>query len=232
MSLVSRLRSSFLFLSSPLLPSQTILHPPPTLRTGIRVESSFPSLHDTKDQQAGDSLHAEVSLFGWLKGNTANVRARAPRSCTACADRKVKCSKTIPCTRCVYKGTAEECRREIVVVSDRLMNEQVTRFLHLQNRYSDQRGSDLSSQSGGGVSTEIKRATHDFFFPTRLINEHFIDLKLLQHEGGGNERSVTSSSATPRRNLIRQSAGYIYVPFPLPLKLSCLSDALWKLNTL
>ncbi|KAK7427779.1 hypothetical protein QQZ08_005717 [Neonectria magnoliae] len=41
---------------------------------------------------------------------------RAPRACTACYKAKVKCDKTIPCGRCVARGIAQDCRREVVRV--------------------------------------------------------------------------------------------------------------------
>ncbi|CAI6338070.1 unnamed protein product [Periconia digitata] len=45
---------------------------------------------------------------------------RAPLSCTSCASRKVKCSKTIPCRACISRGTAATCKREVVVVRGRV----------------------------------------------------------------------------------------------------------------
>ncbi|KAF1923823.1 uncharacterized protein M421DRAFT_74518, partial [Didymella exigua CBS 183.55] len=45
---------------------------------------------------------------------------RAPMSCTLCASRKVKCSKTIPCQACLSRGTAADCKREVVMVRGRV----------------------------------------------------------------------------------------------------------------
>lgn len=45
---------------------------------------------------------------------------RAPLSCTSCASRKVKCSRSIPCQACLNRGTAADCRRETVIVRGRL----------------------------------------------------------------------------------------------------------------
>jgi hypothetical protein len=45
---------------------------------------------------------------------------RAPLSCTACASRKVKCNRTIPCQPCVRRGVAADCKREVVVVRGRV----------------------------------------------------------------------------------------------------------------
>ncbi|KAL2065316.1 hypothetical protein VTL71DRAFT_2985 [Oculimacula yallundae] len=41
---------------------------------------------------------------------------RAPRSCSSCASRKVKCDKAIPCASCIRRGEAEACARETVIV--------------------------------------------------------------------------------------------------------------------
>ncbi|KAF4462776.1 hypothetical protein FALBO_10426 [Fusarium albosuccineum] len=41
---------------------------------------------------------------------------RAPRSCLSCSSRKVKCDKSVPCSRCIKRGQAEACMREMVIV--------------------------------------------------------------------------------------------------------------------
>ncbi|ETS82428.1 hypothetical protein PFICI_04304 [Pestalotiopsis fici W106-1] len=45
---------------------------------------------------------------------------RAPKSCTACYARKIKCSKELPCRQCVRRGVPTECRREVVRVKGRI----------------------------------------------------------------------------------------------------------------
>lgn len=45
---------------------------------------------------------------------------RAPLSCASCAERKIKCSKDIPCRPCIARGVATECRREVVRVRGKL----------------------------------------------------------------------------------------------------------------
>ncbi|KAF3005417.1 hypothetical protein E8E14_000612 [Neopestalotiopsis sp. 37M] len=45
---------------------------------------------------------------------------RAPKSCTACYTRKIKCSKEVPCRQCVRRGFPTECRREVVRVKGRI----------------------------------------------------------------------------------------------------------------
>lgn len=50
---------------------------------------------------------------------TSRISQRAPTSCQQCSRRKVKCSKEIPCSSCVSRGLALECRRESVVLSKR-----------------------------------------------------------------------------------------------------------------
>ncbi|KAI7767342.1 hypothetical protein LZL87_013091 [Fusarium oxysporum] len=41
---------------------------------------------------------------------------RAPRSCLSCSSRKVKCDKSVPCSRCIKRGQAESCVREMVLI--------------------------------------------------------------------------------------------------------------------
>jgi hypothetical protein len=53
---------------------------------------------------------------------------RAPLSCTACASRKVKCSRTIPCRACINRGAAADCKREVVIVRGRVRTADVPGF--------------------------------------------------------------------------------------------------------
>lgn len=53
---------------------------------------------------------------------------RAPRSCLSCSSRKVKCDKSVPCSRCIKRGQAESCVREMVLVRG-----QVTTFVNHAN---------------------------------------------------------------------------------------------------
>lgn len=46
---------------------------------------------------------------------------RAPLSCIECYSRKLKCSKEIPCHRCISRGRAAECRREAVSVRGQIV---------------------------------------------------------------------------------------------------------------
>lgn len=45
---------------------------------------------------------------------------RAPLSCTTCASKKIRCSRTIPCQACISRGAAADCKREVVVVRGRV----------------------------------------------------------------------------------------------------------------
>jgi hypothetical protein len=47
------------------------------------------------------------------------VTQRAPLSCTRCGVKKIRCSKTVPCTTCITLGIADECQRETVTVAKR-----------------------------------------------------------------------------------------------------------------
>lgn len=50
---------------------------------------------------------------------TTRKSQRQPLSCTECARRKLRCSKSIPCSCCIDRGRADSCRREVVQVSSR-----------------------------------------------------------------------------------------------------------------
>lgn len=52
-------------------------------------------------------------------GTPVRSSQRSVRACTACARRKIRCSKTIPCTACIRLDRASSCQREQVVVVTR-----------------------------------------------------------------------------------------------------------------
>lgn len=58
------------------------------------------------------------NLFTMLGGIRSTQRA--PKSCTACYARKIKCSREVPCRACVHRGSPAECKREVVRVKGRL----------------------------------------------------------------------------------------------------------------
>ncbi|KAK6835746.1 hypothetical protein RU639_001786 [Aspergillus parasiticus] len=45
---------------------------------------------------------------------------RVPRSCIQCTRRKVKCSKRIPCDKCIERGESAACMREVVKVAGKV----------------------------------------------------------------------------------------------------------------
>lgn len=47
---------------------------------------------------------------------TPRVSQRKPLSCSECTRRKLRCSKTIPCTSCLDRGIEASCAREKVIV--------------------------------------------------------------------------------------------------------------------
>ncbi|GME61721.1 hypothetical protein P154DRAFT_450946 [Neofusicoccum parvum] len=47
---------------------------------------------------------------------------RAPRSCTYCSRRKIKCDKQLPCATCRARGMAETCRSESVWVKGQFVS--------------------------------------------------------------------------------------------------------------
>ncbi|KAH6664575.1 hypothetical protein B0J14DRAFT_241709 [Halenospora varia] len=52
-----------------------------------------------------------------MPANEARVTQRAPQSCQRCSAKKMKCSKTVPCTSCEKLGIGSQCCREAVIVS-------------------------------------------------------------------------------------------------------------------
>lgn len=48
------------------------------------------------------------------------VSQRRPMSCSECSRRKLRCSKTIPCTSCIDRGLEATCAREKVIVRKRI----------------------------------------------------------------------------------------------------------------
>lgn len=52
--------------------------------------------------------------------NEIRSTQRAPKSCTACYAKKIKCSREVPCRQCVDRGSPAECRREVVRVKGRI----------------------------------------------------------------------------------------------------------------
>ncbi|KAH8650606.1 hypothetical protein BGZ60DRAFT_569492 [Tricladium varicosporioides] len=52
-----------------------------------------------------------------MPANEARVTQRAPQSCQRCSAKKMRCSKTVPCTSCEKLGIGSQCCREPVIVS-------------------------------------------------------------------------------------------------------------------
>jgi len=48
------------------------------------------------------------------------VTQRAPKSCTECTRRRIKCTKDVPCRPCIARGQRAECRREVVLLRRQL----------------------------------------------------------------------------------------------------------------
>ncbi|PYI13767.1 hypothetical protein BO99DRAFT_451904 [Aspergillus violaceofuscus CBS 115571] len=48
---------------------------------------------------------------------TPRLTQRAPLSCVPCSLKKVKCNKRMPCSTCIRKGEASQCRRENVYLT-------------------------------------------------------------------------------------------------------------------
>ncbi|KAI1370068.1 hypothetical protein F4677DRAFT_458154 [Hypoxylon crocopeplum] len=52
-----------------------------------------------------------------MSSTQRRVTQRAPQSCVYCSRRKLRCSKTIPCSNCVERGIQVRCHREAVTLS-------------------------------------------------------------------------------------------------------------------
>jgi len=48
------------------------------------------------------------------------VTQRAPKSCTECTRRRIRCTKEIPCRPCIARGQRADCRREVVLLRRQL----------------------------------------------------------------------------------------------------------------
>ncbi|CAK7235934.1 hypothetical protein SEUCBS140593_009449 [Sporothrix eucalyptigena] len=73
------------------------------------------------------------------------ITQRAPQSCVFCARRKLRCSKTIPCSNCTERGTEAQCHREPVVLSRRSAVRQQQTTSHPRDHGRRHRRRQLSS---------------------------------------------------------------------------------------
>ncbi|KAF7543074.1 hypothetical protein G7Z17_g11043 [Cylindrodendrum hubeiense] len=115
--------------------------------------------------------------------STPRNTQRAPRSCRSCASRKVKCDKHIPCSKCVRRGDAESCSREMVMVrgmvtsaKDPSSTPSYQELLKENNRLRDALGavnSKALDQSDSALSTRRRKPHH------LLENLDVLDSKLL-----------------------------------------------------
>ncbi|GAA5885024.1 hypothetical protein JCM6882_007196 [Rhodosporidiobolus microsporus] len=72
------------------------------------------------DETNGEVVEQKPSEAGPAPRKTQ----RAPVSCSYCAQRKVKCEKVFPCKRCIQKGIADSCKREVVQVKGKVVGGQ------------------------------------------------------------------------------------------------------------
>ncbi|GAA5829041.1 hypothetical protein JCM11251_004105 [Rhodosporidiobolus azoricus] len=73
---------------------------------------------------ASESVASALDQKPSLAGPVPRRTQRAPVSCSYCAQRKVKCEKVFPCKRCITKGIADQCKREIVEVKGKVVGGQ------------------------------------------------------------------------------------------------------------
>ncbi|KAH7309983.1 hypothetical protein BKA65DRAFT_414326 [Rhexocercosporidium sp. MPI-PUGE-AT-0058] len=103
---------------------------------------------------------------------------RVPRSCTECSRRKIKCSKTVPCSACVRRGEPALCAREMVRVNGRIT---------VSDRDENQPGEDVHAEQ----VAQLKRANAEMQARVELLEAAVL--------GGGHEhghRQDGSSGAT------------------------------------
>ena len=100
---------------------------------------------------------------------------RAPQSCNRCANRKVKCSKTIPCETCINLGLAAQCDREVVIVTRQDRR-------GLANRKPGRRGRPPGSQN--------KKRTHGSADPNPLWGRESNSTPVPSVEGHRSEQAV------------------------------------------
>jgi Fungal Zn(2)-Cys(6) binuclear cluster domain len=70
---------------------------------------------------------------------------RAPRSCVFCTRRKIRCSKTLPCSNCVGRGVGNQCHRESVLLSNQ----------RLRNNINAPTRSDTSPEALTGATSPL-----------------------------------------------------------------------------
>lgn len=73
---------------------------------------------------------------------TLRKSQRVPLSCTECARRKLRCSKTIPCSSCIDRGKAATCQRETVQVVNKRDRE---RRVNLSSHSNESRRAESAS---------------------------------------------------------------------------------------
>lgn len=124
---------------------------------------------------------------------------RSVLSCTECARRKTRCSKSIPCSSCVDRGKAHDCHRETVAVVRKrdppIVSASITSSipesqgpLSTKSQSNNQSSPSSASQAvptpysaAGGVRTDhelLGRSNSPVIVPT---NETVVTLEFLTH---------------------------------------------------
>lgn len=97
-------------MACPIIPPSSVLQPTTCFY--------FPTTLLLRRRPSYASIAAQFSMDVDVVRSTQ----RAPRRCTECAQRKVKCSLTIPCDACYRRGIAHSCRREVVSVRGKIVS--------------------------------------------------------------------------------------------------------------
>ena len=146
----------------------------------IEEEAPFPGLETFRLRKARFLHSFQPQMPADMPSAPSEIRLtqRAPQSCNRCANRKVKCSKTIPCETCINLGLAAQCDREVVIVT-RLDRR------GLANRKPGRRGRPPGSQN--------KKRTHGSADPNPLWGRELDPTPVPSVEGHRLEQAIHTS---------------------------------------
>ncbi|KAH8900421.1 hypothetical protein GQ53DRAFT_675121 [Thozetella sp. PMI_491] len=87
------------------------------------------------------------------------ITQRAPQSCVYCTRRKLRCSKTIPCSNCIERGLQERCHREAVILSSRSVQKKNTGRPRTYGPSSQERS--VANAAGSPLSPTVQTNSPD-----------------------------------------------------------------------
>lgn len=128
-----------------------------------------------------------------MSSTQRRITQRAPQSCVYCSRRKLRCSKTIPCTNCIERGIQVRCHREAVILSNQ----------SLRQRSRPPVSPASHEQSAPSPDPSVEAAPKSIQAPA--LEEHMLD-SLDAHSqtrliGENDQASNVSDSSNARRTL-------------------------------